>query len=399
MNTKGWRRRLAAGAILIAIAHGADAARCGATERWYVKGGTDPDAPNVDVQTIVPSTVQGLNNLPHLQPTVPHGDNVIRLAEERVVYKVSGRLALFKAESDTDYHLVIADDTLRYTPGGKGTAGQETGTSFIAEIPNADCVMGTLGPLDAKSVWDSQLRNVRGTFEARFPNGAGHDKDLGGIPVTITGVAFYDRPHLQTGRAINGIELHPILELVFNDGATPPAPSPTPSPAPSPTPTPPPAINPTQLLVNPGFEQGITGWSGTVDDIDTYEEEGVTAHSGATFAWMGGRGTAHSEQLYQHVTIPNAQTVTLSFWLLIATNETTTTNAYDKLYVQIRDANGHVLRSLKTYSNLDVTAQWQKSAFDVSEFRGRDVQVYLRMVEDQGKLTSFLLDDFALVAQ
>src|SRR5260221_11099503 len=134
MNTNGWRSRLATGAILVAIAHGADAARCGATERWYVKGGTDPDATNIDLQTIVPSTVQGLNNLPHLPPTVPHGDNVIRLAEERVVYKVSGRLVLFKAESDTDYHLVISDESPRYTPGGKGMAGEESGTGFLARI-------------------------------------------------------------------------------------------------------------------------------------------------------------------------------------------------------------------------------------------------------------------------
>src|SRR5207247_8134342 len=41
-----------------------------------------------------------------------------------------------KDEDDGDYHLVITDDSLAHTPGGPGTNGLETGTSFIAEIPD-----------------------------------------------------------------------------------------------------------------------------------------------------------------------------------------------------------------------------------------------------------------------
>jgi hypothetical protein len=344
--------------------------------------------------TIVPITVSGLNSLPKLQNNVPHGDNQFRLPEEQVVYQVSGRLVLFKDEEDGDYHLVITDNSLRYTPGGPGTNGLETGTSFIAEIPDPQCVPGKKGDPNTPSRFDTQLRDVRGKFEARFPGGAGADTDLGGIPVTLVGIAFYDRPHLQTGRAVNGIELHPLLDIQFG-GAAPPSPPSPPAPV---VPAPPSGPVVTQLLANPDFELGVSGWHGTLEDIGSFL--GQTARSGQRFAWMGGLGTAHTESLYQNVSIPmSAQQATLSLWLSIATQETTTTKAYDKLYVQIRDQNGAVLKTLVTYSNLDETAGYVQKTFDVSVFRGQNIQIFFRMVEDNGKATSFKLDDVTVTTQ
>jgi hypothetical protein len=366
---------------------------CGATERWFVKVGTDPDANLVQLDAIVPITVQGLNQLPKLQPTVPTGDNKIRLSAERVVYQVSGRLALFKNEADSDYHLVITDDSLRYTPGGTGTDGMETGTSFIAEIPNPDCVAGTKGDPNVPSAFASQLRDVRQKFETRFPNGAGADTDLSGIPVTLVGIAFYDRAHRQTGRAVNGIELHPLLDIRFEGDAPPGGGVVTPPVSPNEE-----EGGVTQLIANSSFEDGVTGWSGTVADIGSYQ--GQQARVGSNFAWMGGTGKAHSETLYQNVTIPaSAHSLTLSFWLRLGTDEVTTTNANDKLYVQIRDKDSHVLKTLATYSNLDSATGWRQKTFDVSAFAGQDVQVYFRMVEDQGKATSFHIDDVTLTIQ
>jgi hypothetical protein len=378
-------RLVAAVALVVAVQSAAFAA-CGGTERWFVKVGTDPDAGLVQLNPVMPITVSGLNTLPKRQNTVPHGDNQFRLPEERVVYQVSGRLALFKDEDDGDYHLVITDDSLTYTPGGPGTNGLETGTSFIAEIPDPACVPGKKGDPNTPSRFDTQLRDVRAKFEARFPGGAGADTDLGGIPVTIVGIAFYDRPHLQTGRAINGIELHPLLDIQFGAAAPPVVPSPPPGPV------------VTQLLANPDFELGVSGWHGTLGDIGAFP--GETGRSGQKFAWMGGLATAHSESLYQNVSIPaSAQSVTLSLWLNIATDETTTANAYDRLYVQIRNQNGAVLKTLATYSNLDATPGYVQKTFDVSIFRGQTVQVFFRMVEDNGKATSFRLDDVTLTIQ
>lgn len=368
------------------------AAQCGGTERWFVKGGTDPDAGKVDLSKAIPITVEGLNNLPNLQGNVPHGDNKTRLGAETAVYQVKGRLVLFKNEDDSDYHLVITDDSLKYTPGGPGSDGLETGSSFIAEIPDANCVAGKKGDPSVPSHFDGQLKEVRKKFEEKFPNGERADTDLGGIPVTLTGILFYDRPHHQTGRAINGVELHPLLDISFGDNVTTPGgTTPTNTPAPEEG-----VVN--QLFGNPGFEEGITSWSGTVEDIGNFEN--ASAHRGNYFAWMGGIGTAHSESLYQNVTIPaSAKTALLSFWIHIMTEETTTSKIHDKMSMQIRDQQGILLTTLKKYSNLDGNDHYVQESFDLSKYIGQDIQLFIKVVEDNGKATSFMLDDFALMVQ
>ncbi len=360
--------------------------RCGGTERWYVKTGIDNDASLVDINNAVPITIDGLNKLPSLRDAVPGGDNQTRLKEERVVYQVTGRLVLFKHEKDSDYHLVITDDSLQYTPGGDGTDGQETGTSFIAEIPNPDCAAGKKGPASARSLWDAKLKAVKDKFEARFTGGQPADTNLGGIPVKLTGVLFYDRQHFQTGRALNGAELHPLLDISFDQVET------------GPTTT---IVAPSiggQLLANPGFEEGVTGWSGTVNDIGSYENE--SAHSGGYFAWMGGLGTSHTESLYQNVSIPSsANKATLSFWIGIQTQETTKTKENDKLYVQIRDKDSHVLKTLEKFSNLNKNGDYEKHDYTLTDYIGQDIQVFLKVTEDNAKATSFKIDDFALTIQ
>src|SRR5258707_12083938 len=107
MGNPNWKRLLYVAGMLIAGTLPLSASACGAKERWFVKVGTDPDAGLVQLAPIVPITVQGLNQLPKLQPTVPAGNDMVRLAAERVVYEVSAHLALFKHEGDSHYHLVI----------------------------------------------------------------------------------------------------------------------------------------------------------------------------------------------------------------------------------------------------------------------------------------------------
>lgn len=153
-----------------------------------------------------------------------------------------------------------------------------------------------------------------------------------------------------------------------------------------------------QLLANSGFEEGLTGWSGTTGDLNVRAPD--AAHRGSHLAWMGGHGQSHSETLYQNVRIPaDANKVTFSFWVNIETDETTRTKIYDRLYVQLRSADGHVLNTLATYSNLDRTRGYVEKTFDLSRFAGQNVQVFLKVVEDNGRSSSFFLDDFALTAQ
>jgi len=154
-----------------------------------------------------------------------------------------------------------------------------------------------------------------------------------------------------------------------------------------------------QLLSNPGFESGANGvWVATAGVIDS--STGEAAHSGSWKAWLDGYGAAHTDSIYQTVTIPStAATATLTFWLHIDTAETTTSIAYDTLKVQVRNTANTVLATLATYSNLNKATGYSQKSFDVSAYRGQTIRVYFLGVEDSSLQTSFVIDDTALNVQ
>lgn len=80
MPNLNWKRLLLATCVLVgaALPLSAFAKSCGAPERWFVKVGTDPDANLVQLDQIIPNTVQGMKQLPKLQPTVPPGASAAR---------------------------------------------------------------------------------------------------------------------------------------------------------------------------------------------------------------------------------------------------------------------------------------------------------------------------------
>jgi hypothetical protein len=152
----------------------------------------------------------------------------------------------------------------------------------------------------------------------------------------------------------------------------------------------------TQLLANSGFESGNVSWvaasSGDITSSTTY-----APRTGSWYAWLGGWATAHTDYLYQTVTIPStATTATLSFYLRVTTAETTTTSAYDSLKVQLRDTSNTVLTQLVSLSNLSASGSYALKSFDVSAYKGRTVRVYFEAINDNGNQTSFLVDDAAL---
>src|SRR5713101_2033397 len=73
----------------------AAAAQCGGTERWPVKVGSDAGASLVDLATPMPTLIHDLVAIP--RPQIP-SDDVTRVAEERSVRVVDGRLVKFKLE-------------------------------------------------------------------------------------------------------------------------------------------------------------------------------------------------------------------------------------------------------------------------------------------------------------
>ena len=186
----------------------ATAPHCG-IERWAVKTGTDPAAAQVDLSKITDTSVAALASLP-----VPAGwsEDASRIAgsAEMQVWRVHATLVKYKAEADSDYHLVLM------TADGK---------TMIAEIPAPACV-GDGSPFAAG------ITHARKQFDQVFAPGAFWQP--AGVPVIVTGVGFFDALHGQTGVAQNGIELHPVLDIQI---ASPNSPSPSALPSTSVSPT------------------------------------------------------------------------------------------------------------------------------------------------------------------
>jgi hypothetical protein len=154
----------------------------------------------------------------------------------------------------------------------------------------------------------------------------------------------------------------------------------------------------TELVKNGGFESGTASWSATSGDITN--SSSYAAHGGAYKLWLNGYGSTSTDYGYQTLTIPStATTVTLSFWLRVASDETTTTTVYDKLNVQLRNTSNGVLRTLATYSNLNKGSSYVQKTFDVSAYRGQTVRVYFEGTEGAQVATSFLVDDVSVQAK
>ncbi|MGK4582172.1 protease pro-enzyme activation domain-containing protein [Kitasatospora sp. HPMI-4] len=153
--------------------------------------------------------------------------------------------------------------------------------------------------------------------------------------------------------------------------------------------TPPPSGGCTagQLLANPGFESGNTGWTASSGVITT--NSGEAAHSGSYKAWLDGYGSTHTDTLSQTVSIPAGCKASFSFWLHVDTAETGST-AYDKLTVQANST------TLATYSNVDAASGYVQKTFDLSAFAGQTVTLKFTGAEDASLQTSFVIDDTAL---
>lgn len=139
---------------------------CG-VERWTVK--TLQDRPR-----LLP--VQGTTIAYLVSRPLPHPLPDTRLPFERHVFRVTAAVTLNRAEADGDLHLVLSDGT----------------HTMIAESPSSSCTTG------ATAARRTQMTHAR--TQASLCSKA-----------RVTGVAFFDFKHGQTGVAPNAIELHPVL--------------------------------------------------------------------------------------------------------------------------------------------------------------------------------------------
>jgi len=145
---------------------------CG-VERWTVK--TLQDRPrllpvrDVTITYLVSRPAPG-----SLPPT--------RLPFERNLFRVRAAVVLVRPEDDGDFHVVLSDGT----------------RTMISEAPLPSCTQNAL------PAYRTQMAQARQRVRLC-------------AKAVVTGVAFFDFKHGQTGVAPNAIELHPILAFRCTD--------------------------------------------------------------------------------------------------------------------------------------------------------------------------------------
>ncbi|GLH67231.1 IPT/TIG domain-containing protein [Geothrix edaphica] len=151
-----------------------------------------------------------------------------------------------------------------------------------------------------------------------------------------------------------------------------------------------------QVLMNTGFEQpSPVIWKGDTGIIQgaSTSQPGIGPHGGSKFSWLGGYGSAISDQITQDFYIPaSAQSATATFYMKIVTAEPASGGARDSVLIEVLDTSGAHLGTLLTLTNLDVSGYTARSV-DLLAYRGRVVRLSFKSQEDAQNATSFLLDD------
>jgi len=143
----------------------------------------------IDFKKIIPSTVQEQTAL-----EIPYGKKTYRLPSETKVYSIDCLIIGYKLEDDKDIHIIIEDE--------------KTDSTMVIEIPSSEC-------FDIQKTSRYILFN---DLDEWFSKNIGHPTSKfvfleKHIPVTITGVGFWDKLHGQKGTAHNGREIHPVLSI------------------------------------------------------------------------------------------------------------------------------------------------------------------------------------------
>ena len=159
------------------------------SERWSIKTGTDAGASSINLNSPTSTTIANLTAIP-APASIPDEQRI--QPTETTLWTLSATLVKFIHAYDADYHMVFMDSA---------------GRTMIAEIPDPNCV----GP---GSPFAAGIAHARAQFDAKFT--ATEDFQTVNVPVQITGVGFFDYQEGQEGVAPNAIELHPIIDMVFN---------------------------------------------------------------------------------------------------------------------------------------------------------------------------------------
>lgn len=137
------------------------------------------------------------------------------------------------------------------------------------------------------------------------------------------------------------------------------------------------------LINNPGFEAGTTGWSVAAKRVHTNHK---LAHTGNRFALLDGTGHARVDHLARTLVLPRSCTSTLTYFLHVTSADHSRT-AHDKLVLRV---NGTIV---STRSNLQRGRHYVKVTINLRKYAGHTVTLQWTGRENRSLATSFYLDD------
>ncbi len=167
-----------------------------------------------------------------------------------------------------------------------------------------------------------------------------------------------------------------------------------------------------ERLSNGDFASGTASW--TLPATNTASSAGISTtgaygHSGTTYGYLGNLVNSATYEMYQTVAIPSTATAgSVSFWLNVVTNESTTaTSAYDTMTVKLTDTAGAVLCTLATYSNVNnkdngntagsyVQRNFTLSSACIGAIKGKSVRLDFGGTSDASLGTTFRIDDASM---
>jgi hypothetical protein len=153
------------------------------------------------------------------------------------------------------------------------------------------------------------------------------------------------------------------------------------------------------LLKNPSFENGHTGWSeSSSGGYYLIAKAPQYANDGNWCAWFGGLNYL-KEKLSQNISVP-IDTIQASFRFYYSiTTEETEPDVFDTFKIEIRNASDNrLLQTLSSFSNLSATSGWVESpAYDLMPYKGKKIRLAFKSSTDWSYPTNFIVDNITLM--
>jgi len=150
------------------------------------------------------------------------------------------------------------------------------------------------------------------------------------------------------------------------------------------------------LLLNANFDAALGSWIGSPSEASIVRVPPVSPDSSPNSAWLGG-ATSSTDILYQDVAIPaDATGLALSGKIRQTTAEILHNND-DILRLDIRDTSNAVLAALKDWDE-DDDAGWQTFSYNLADYSGQTIRVYLQASNDGDRASNFFIDTMNLSA-